>query len=186
MNTKYKAKIEKPSLKADLNGHKWKDSVGCICGGVIVWWAGKYECMQHNRILSDIVFKGNQRPPASTLDQFRNGTSFSHSSCTTSTQRLACNICPKIVMKTFNEPGMQGNGPIRFEPKLWVEREKCIMWFCVMLHDQLGVGHIRKSVNNNPISFKGGVGLVCWQPKWVLLLATFEQRSQWLFSSCGG
>jgi hypothetical protein len=36
MNAKYKAKIEKPSLKADLNGHKWKDSVECICGGVIV------------------------------------------------------------------------------------------------------------------------------------------------------
>ena len=139
INAKYKGKLEKS---------KWrKVSFESICGGVIVRWAGKYKCMEHNRIFSDVMFEGNWRPPAGTLDQFRNSTSLCHSSCATSTQRLARYIGPKIAAKMLDEPSMQGNGPISFKPKLQVEGEKCVLWFDVVLHDWLGVSVIdRKSV----------------------------------------
>src|ERR1700676_3042627 len=94
--------------------------------------------MQQGGIFSDIVFEGNQRPLVNTLDQFRNGTSLCHSSCTTSTQRLACNISSKIVMKMFNEPGMQGNGPIHFKPKhgwKWKSASHDLM-YCSMINCQ--------------------------------------------------
>ena len=130
--------------------------------------------MQNNRIFANVTFESCGRPLASSLNEHRNSTSLCQGSCTTCTQRLASNMWPKIMAEAVNEPWTQWNCSICFEPQLWVEREKHISQFDILVHDGCGIGGTWCFLHNYFISLEGNVGFVGWKPEGVSDLMEFE------------
>jgi len=145
-----------------------------IYAGIIMQWLRWDEGVQNNRIFMNVTFKSCGRPPASSFNELRNSTSLCQGSCATCTQRLASNMWAKIMAEAVDEPGMQWNCSIHFEPKLWVEREKHILRFDILVHDECGIGGTWYSLHDYFISLKGGVGFVCWKPEGVSDFMEFE------------
>ena len=68
----------------------------------------------------------------------------------------------EIASKAIDEPGSEGDGIVGFKPELWVEGEKHIARFCVILHDWVGVGCTNDFLHYNSVAFECGVSFVSW------------------------